>query len=129
MLNLTLDFNACIYLSDLRSILNITNKESFADLVDNMFLSFACKTVLGKSAFNEFTQLPIFISNKIFNCLAFKQENYLREACLNLNTFKNFLMDLYMGSFEKVAELIFGIYDFDHDGLITSSNVFDIVRQ
>ena len=42
---------------------------------------------------------------------------------IQLNKLTKFLTDLYLGSFEETAKLIFNIYDFNYDGIINSKDV------
>ena len=64
--------------------------------------------------FNIYLNLPIFISQKIFNVI---KKNPKRNT-LKEKEFINFLSIIYYGTIEERAKLIFKILDFDNDNLI-----------
>ena len=64
--------------------------------------------------FNIYINLPIFISQKIFNVI---KKNPKRNT-LKEKEFINFLSIIYYGTIEERAKLIFKILDFDNDNLI-----------
>ena len=64
--------------------------------------------------FNIYLNLPIFISQKIFNVI----KNNPKRNTLKEKEFINFLSIIYYGTIEERAKLIFKILDFDNDNLI-----------
>lgn len=76
------------------------------------------KKHVSKIIFIEYINLPILISEKLF--LSFDHD---RDGYLNLKEFFKNLNDLYIGTFEQVASIIFSLLDFDHDGNIIPQDV------
>ncbi len=115
-----------IEFSDLRSIINITNEKSFQLYIDDIFRELLSSRIskkgnlgISKRVFIDYTRLPIFIAEKLYKSLLIKEEKEL----LVYESFSNFLKNLYMGSFQITARLIFEIYDFDKDGIIWKSDI------
>ena len=65
--------------------------------------------------------LPLFISDKLFQSMDLNKDGYLSDDELIIP-----LCKLYFGTFEQMAECIFSIYDFDKDGKINLHDI-DIV--
>jgi len=62
--------------------------------------------------------VPLFISEKIFNSFNASKTGYLslEEFCNNIQILKN-------GKFEDVAKIVFNIYDFDGDGIVSTKDI------
>ena len=123
-MNNDLNGNETINLSKIRQILNISDvnlfpiylKEVFKDLTERAESS--KKNGISRITFYEFINLPIFIADKLFDALDKNQDSYL---CLK--EFVEGLNYLYYGTFKNSAKIIFSIYDFDKDGVISKEDI------
>jgi len=116
-----------IYFEDLRNIMNISDGVSFSLYLDDIFKDLINKVPsvkgnigINKGSFSSFIKLPTFISEKIFKFITRDQEH---SHVIQLYSFIKFFSDLYLGSFQVTAELIFKIYDLDNDGIIQIQDI------
>ena len=98
------------------SLFSVYIKEIFNSLLDH--LQSDCEKGLNNITFNSYFKLPIFISNKIFSSIDKKKTGFI-----NQKDFTNTMTKLYLGNFEETTQLIFNIYDYDHDGLIQKEDI------
>ncbi len=108
---------------DIKNLFELKSKELFELYLEYIFpdlSSYNDKTLLGVSStkFIDFLKLPIFICEKLFVLIKEKNEKYLSLECL-----KNFLCKLYFGTYKETVEIIFKLYDFDHDGLVIKEDI------
>ena len=73
---------------------------------------------MSRTTFYDYIKLPIFIAEKLFS--SFSNRN---KDCLVLEEFVDGLFNLYTGSFEDTAKIIFNLLDFNKDGLINNDDV------
>ena len=73
---------------------------------------------LGKISFYDYINLPIFISEKVFNSFSKSTSKGLTEKEFVDNLFK-----LYKGSFHEIIEIIFNILDYDKDQKIVKEDI------
>ena len=116
--------SSTIDLNILRKFLEISDinlfplylKEVYKDLIDRAESNKAVG--ISKITFYEYVKLPVFISDKLFNALDKDNNNFL-----NLKEFVDGLNMLYYGTFKQSAKIIFNMYDFDKDGIISREDV------
>ena len=111
----------------IREIFPLKNQRKFDFYLENIYNDLSThqeKKVLGvsKLKFIDFIKLPIFICEKLFLLM-----DSDRDGFLSVDELIDPLSKLYFGSFEETAELIFSLYDFDHDGKIISEDVKSIL--
>ena len=73
---------------------------------------------MSRPTFYDYIKLPIFISEKLYSSFSFRD----KEGLL-LEEFVNGFFNLYTGSFEETAKIIFNLLDFNKDGLINNDDV------
>ena len=73
---------------------------------------------MSRTTFYDYIKLPIFIAEKLFS--SFSNRN---KDGLLLEEFVDGLYNLYTGSFEDTAKIIFNLLDFNKDGLINNDDV------
>ena len=73
---------------------------------------------MSRTTFYDYIKLPIFIAEKLFS--SFSNRN---KDVLVLEEFIDGLFNLYTGSFEDTAKIIFNLLDFNKDGLINNDDV------
>ena len=73
---------------------------------------------MSRTTFYDYIKLPIFIAEKLFS--SFSNRN---KDGLVLEEFVDGLYNLYTGSFEDTAKIIFNLLDFNKDGLINNDDV------
>lgn len=123
--------HSSVTFEDLRNIMNIDDHIAFNLYLEDIFKELVSKKknslgVVGihKKTFIHFLKLPIAICEKIFDAINRDQPNKdIAKEILQYNEFKKFLNDLYVGSFENTAKLVFKIYDFDNSGIIKKKDV------
>jgi Ca2+-binding EF-hand superfamily protein len=76
------------------------------------------KEALGKSYFQDFLNLPLFISDKIFNVIDTDAKGYLTKL-----DFVEGLFNLFAGEINQRIKLAFQIFDFNHDGKIEYDDI------
>jgi len=109
---------------DIKEIFELKNKESFEFYLESIFpdlCSYKNNTTLGisKTKLIDFLKLPIFICEKLFDIIKESEDS----TYISLNSLKNWMSKLYFGDFEETAEVIFNLYDFDHDGFIIKDDI------
>ena len=72
---------------------------------------------MSRTTFYDYIKLPIFIAEKLFS--SFSNRN---KDVLVLEEFIDGLFNLYTGSFEDTAKIIFNLLDFNKDGLINNDD-------
>ena len=77
---------------------------------------------MSRTTFYDYIKLPIFIAEKLFS--SFSNRN---KDVLALEEFVDGLFNLYTGSFEDTARIIFNLLDFNKDGLINNDDVKIII--
>ena len=104
--------------------LNLSNPKLFKKYLHEVFLDLSSlpdsknNKYISKLTFYDYLQLPIFISDKLFN--SFK--NHCKGGLLE-SEFVNGFYQLYMGTFEETTKRIFNLLDFDKDAAIQKEDV------
>ena len=91
-------------------------REIYKDLITKADTNNPAK--VSKIIFMEYINLPLIISEKLFNSFDHDKDGYL-----SLKEFVKNLTDLFTGSFEEVMSIIFSLLDFDLDGFIIPQDV------
>ena len=99
-----------------QSLLTTYLKEVFKDLSDRGDSN--KRKGISKITFLEFIKLPVFIAEKVF--LSFDSDN---DGFLSLKEFVDSLASLYLGDFNETIKIIFNIFDFDKDGVISKGDI------
>ena len=73
---------------------------------------------MSRPTFYDYIKLPIFISEKLYSSFSFRE-----KEGLILEEFVDGFFNLYTGSFEDTAKIIFNLLDFNKDGLINNDDV------
>ena len=73
---------------------------------------------MSRPIFYDYIKLPIFISEKLYSSFSFRD-----KEGLILEEFVDGFFNLYTGSFEDTAKIIFNLLDFNKDGLINNDDV------
>ena len=73
---------------------------------------------MSRTTFYDYIKLPIFISEKLYSSFSFRSKDGLM-----LEEFVDGFFNLYTGSFEETAKIIFNLLDFNKDGLINNDDV------
>ena len=71
-----------------------------------------------RTTFYDYIKLPIFISEKLYSSFS-----YRNKEGLMMEEFVDGFFNLYTGSFEDTAKVIFNLLDFNKDGLINNDDV------
>lgn len=90
-------------------------KEIYKDLADRRDTK---KSGVSNLTFMEYMRLPVFLCEKVFSSFDIDCDSFL-----NLKEFTDGMSNLYFGSFEDAAKIIFNIYDIDKDGKINAGDV------
>ena len=104
--------------------LNLSNPKLFQKYLHEVFMDLSDppdeknKKYISRISLYDYVKLPIFISDKLFN--SFKNH---RKGGLLETEFVNGFYQLYMGSFEESAKVIFNLLDFDKDSKIQKEDV------
>ena len=109
------------YLGDIWKELSDRGNEKGKNLNRLTFSTVLFKFIISKKKFFNFFQyydLPVIISDRLFNVFANDQKPYL-----NKNEFVNGLMDLFTGNYKKLIKIIFSLYDFDKDGKVYREDI------
>ena len=80
-----------------------------------------CNSIFDSYTFNEVINLPMIISDKIFNALTGKQKK------LTLNDFSQGIYEIFFAPIEEKAQFVFKVFDFDDDKVIEKNDVFLIL--
>jgi len=112
---------------ELKSLLNIYNAKLFNYCIKDKFEEISTQKnrikILEKQSFYKFLNLPIFMSERLYDQLIDLEKGNLTE-----DSFSTFMNILYLGSFHQLANLIFNIYDYDQDGLITLEKIKHLLK-
>ena len=73
---------------------------------------------MSRTTFYDYIKLPIFIAEKLYSSFSFRNKDGLM-----LEEFVDGFFNLYTGSFEDTAKIIFNLLDFNKDGLINNDDV------
>lgn len=120
--------NTRISFDDLRKLFKLRNREEFTFYFKKVFRSIASDRtdlLISKFHFNEWMQLPIFISEKLF--ASFKPITKGSSDYLSEENLLKMLTSLYFGSYETTSRIIFDLFDFDHDGIINKYDMKSIL--
>ena len=103
--------------------INIKDKKYFEEYLSEIYeelLSYSHKKKgISKYIFIKFFNLPGMISRRLFS--VFNNNN--DEEYLNSENFINHMKNLFTGNTEYLFKLIFNLFDFDNDGIITYEDV------
>jgi hypothetical protein len=105
--------------------LNIKDPLLFKKYLQEIFNDLSSRTpnsknikFMSRTTFYDYIKLPIFIAEKLYSSFSFRS----KEGLL-LEEFVNGFFNLYTGSFEDTAKIIFNLLDFNKDGLINNDDV------
>ena len=68
--------------------------------------------------FSEYLNFQFYICDKLFKCLEKQKDGFLHKQ-----DFVNGIYNLYLGSFNDCAQIIFSLFDFNHDGIINKDDM------
>ena len=77
-----------------------------------------CNSIFDSYTFQEVINLPMIISDKIYNALT------TEEKKLNLDDFSQGIYEMFFASIEEKALFIFEVFDFNKDNFIEKEDVF-----
>ena len=77
-----------------------------------------CNSIFDSYTFQEVINLPMIISDKIYNALT------TEEKKLNLDDFSQGIYEMFFASIEEKALFIFEVFDFNKDNFIEKADVF-----
>ncbi len=77
-----------------------------------------CNSIFDSYTFQEVINLPMIISDKIYNALT------TEEKKLNLDDFSKGIYEMFFASIEEKALFIFDVFDFNKDNFIEKDDVF-----
>ena len=77
-----------------------------------------CNTIFDSYTFNEVINLPMIISDKIYNALA------TEEKKLSLDDFSQGIYEMFFAPIKEKALFIFDVFDFNKDNFIERNDVF-----
>ena len=113
----------------IKSLFELKSKDNLVEYLIRVYPDFYTKDktsgkILGvsKVKFIDFIKLPIFICEKFFFSINKNQSEYISLEELTYS-----LCQLYFGTLEETAKVIFNIYDFDHDGRINPDDILAIL--
>ena len=118
------DNNNYITFEKVQESLNLSNPKLFKKYLHEVFqdLSTQSKTknikYISRLIFYDYLKLPIFISDKLFNCF----KNHIKDGLVE-SEFVSGFYQLYMGNFEETTKIIFNLLDFDKDSFIQKEDV------
>ena len=104
--------------------LNLFNPKLFKKYLHEVFQDLSSQSeqknikYISHLIFHDYIQLPIFISDKLFN--SFK--NHIKEGLIE-SEFVSGFYQLYMGNFEETTKIIFNLLDFDKDSFVQKEDV------
>ena len=73
---------------------------------------------MSRTTFYDYIKLPIFIAEKLYSSFSYRNKDGLM-----LEEFVDGFFNLYTGSFEDTAKIIFNLLDFNKDGYINNDDV------
>ena len=116
--------NNFISFETVQESLNLSNPKLFQKYLHEVFVDLCDppneKNIkyISRISFYDYIQLPIFISDKLFNSFKMHRKGGLLES-----EFVNGFYQLYMGSFEESTKIIFNLLDFNKDSTIQKEDV------
>ena len=105
--------------------LGISDQFLFKKYLQEIFVDLSTKVnnsknkYISRITFYDYVKLPIFISEKLYNSFSI----YENQIGLTENEFVNGFFNLYSGTFQDTAKIVFNILDFDKDGIIHKEDV------
>ena len=108
----------------IQETLNIKDRIIFRKYLQEIFNDLSNRSAsknikfMSRTTFYDYIKLPIFISEKLYS--SFSNKN---KEGLIIDEFVDNLLNLYTGSFEDTAKIIFNLLDFNKDGLINNDDV------
>ena len=123
-IKITKETNNYITFEKVQESLKLSNPKLFKKYLHEVFQDLSTQSeskkvkYISRLIFHDYTKLPIFISDKLFN--SFK--NRIKDGLLE-NEFVSGFYQLYMGSFEETTKIIFNLLDFDKDSFIQKDDV------
>ena len=104
--------------------LNLSNPKLFKKYLHEVFLDLSSlpdsknNKYISKLTFYDYLQLPIFISDKVFNSFDLDHDSFL-----NPKEFIKGMKRLYNGNFDETLETVFSLLDFNSDKIIEKEDV------
>ena len=114
-----------ITFESIQESLGITDPNLFKKYLQEIFVDLSLKVnnskikYLSRLTFYDYINLPILISEKLFNSFSLSGS----KEGLTEDEFVNAFFKLYLGSFQDTSKIIFNLLDFDKDGLIKKTDV------
>ena len=118
--------------SELKYLLITNNTHTFNQYLMDIFKELTSmipksqtNCIILKESFFKFLNMPIFLCNLIYNNIITNGSYILdqSEPELDYDNFSKFFRNLYFATYETTAKFLFGIYDMDHDGLISLNDI------
>ena len=104
--------------------LNLFNPKLFKKYLHEVFQDLSSQSeqknikYISRLIFHDYIQLPIFISDKLFNLF----KSHIKEGLIE-SEFVSGFYQLYMGNFEETTKIIFNLLDFDKDSFVQKEDV------
>ena len=106
----------------LSSLQIIDDKRSFSKYLNDVWLDLTqrseSKKGLSKLNLLSYYDLPGIIGERLYAVLETKNKNYI-----DLLSFINGMITLFLGTFDETSKFIFDFYDFDKDGYVTAEDI------
>ena len=118
------DINNYITFEKVQESLNLSNPKLFKKYLHEVFQDLSTQSksknikYISRLIFYDYLKLPIFISDKLFNCF----KNHIKDGLIETEFVSGFYQ-LYMGNFEETTKIIFNLLDFDKDSYIQKEDV------
>ena len=104
-------------------LINLKDKKYFEEYLSDIYeelISYSHKKKgISKYIFIKYFMLPGMISRRLFSVF----NNNIDEEYLNSENFINNMKNLFTGNVEYLFKLIFNLFDFDNDGIISYEDV------
>ena len=104
-------------------LINLKDKKYFEEYLSDIYeelISYSHKKKgISKYIFIKYFMLPGMISRRLFSVF----NNNIDEEYLNSENFINNMKNLFTGNVEYLFKLIFNLFDFDNDGIISYDDV------
>ena len=117
--------NEYITFESIQESLGITDPNLFKKYLQEIFVDLSLKVnnskikYLSRLTFYDYINLPILISEKLFNSFSLSGS----KEGLTEDEFVSAFFKLYLGSFQDTTKIIFNLLDFDKDGIIKKADV------
>ena len=108
----------------IRNNLRIQDSSKFASYLKDTYKDLAVRSEknkklgISKLTFYDYFNLPLIISEKVFNSFDKDKNGYLNHI-----EFIEGMLKLFLGDFEETIRSVFDIYDFDNDSFINCEDV------